>query len=91
MHNFQVWAPVAKKMTLVLYAKGETRQEQRLAMEGPDDRGWWSLEADAGHGDDYAFLINDETIAVPDPRSALQPHGVHGASQIYDHAQLRLV
>ena len=86
MHNFQVWAPVAKKMTLVLYAKGETRQEQRLAMEGPDDRGWWSLEADAGHGDDYAFLINDETIAVPDPRSALQPHGVHGASQIYDHA-----
>ena len=85
MHNFRVWAPMAERMTLVLRAKGETRPEQRLAMQGPDDRGWWILSADAATGDDYAYLIDDDTIAIPDPRSALQPHGVHGFSQIYDH------
>ena len=36
MHEFAVWAPKAKRMTLKL-------GEQQHAMEGPDDRGWWRV------------------------------------------------
>lgn len=89
MHNFRVWAPNAQKMTLVLCAKADAREEQRLPMGGPDDRGWWSVAADAAYGDEYAYLVDDDESPVPDPRSPSQPHGVHGPSQIYDHGEFR--
>ena len=85
MHNFRVWAPLAKKMTLVQYGT-PAEEEQRLPMAGPDDRGWWNLATNAACGDDYAYEIDDDTLAVPDPRSAAQPQGVHGPSQLYDHS-----
>ena len=37
-------------------------------------------------GTDYAYLLDDDDRALPDPRSAWQPDGVHGCSRIYDHA-----
>jgi len=56
------------------------------AMEGPNDRGWWGIDVgDAAHGTDYGFLVDDDAKVYPDPRSAWQPHGVHGLSRIYDH------
>jgi maltooligosyltrehalose trehalohydrolase len=61
---------------------------QVLPMEGPNKRGWWHLNvADAGCGDEYAFLVNDDATAYPDPRSLRQEQGVHGTSQLYDHAK----
>ncbi len=33
---------------------------------------------------DYSFVLDDDPTAYPDPRSAWQPHGVHGASRLYD-------
>jgi maltooligosyltrehalose trehalohydrolase len=30
---------------------------------------------------DYAFLIDDEEIPLPDPRTLFQPYGIHGPSR----------
>jgi maltooligosyltrehalose trehalohydrolase len=53
--------------------------------------GWWRWEASgdasgAGTADpiDYAFVLDGHEPAVPDPRSAWQPHGVHGPSRTFD-------
>jgi maltooligosyltrehalose trehalohydrolase len=79
MHKFGVWAPHAKKMSLYWH-------EQTLAMIGPNKRGWWNLELqDAGCGDAYAFLIDDDPMRYPDPRSLRQANGVHGMSNLYNH------
>jgi maltooligosyltrehalose trehalohydrolase len=49
--------------------------------------GWWQADVEnAVAGTDYAFLVDGREPAVPDPRSAWQPHGVHGASRVVDHA-----
>lgn len=79
MHTFGVWAPKAKKMSLK-WRGGE------LPMGGPNKRGWWTLDVEeAGCGDDYSFLLNDDPTAYPDPRGLRQPNGVHGPSRIYSH------
>ena len=50
------------------------------------DGGWWSKDAPhAGSGTDYSFSL-DGGDPLPDPRSPWQPHGVHGASRLLDHA-----
>jgi len=80
MHKFGVWAPRAQKMSLKL-------GDRMLDLNGPNKRGWWTLEVpEASCGDDYAFLIDDDPTAYPDPRSMQQPNGVHGMSRLYDHS-----
>ena len=80
MHKFGVWAPKVRKMSLKW-------REQILPMNGPNERGWWTLEVpDAGCGDKYAFLLDDDPTPYPDPRGLRQPDGVHGPSELYDHA-----
>ncbi|MGC4896805.1 malto-oligosyltrehalose trehalohydrolase [Micromonospora sp. DT31] len=80
MTEFTVWAPQAARVRL--RRPDVADQEMR---SGPD--GWWRAEApDAGPGADYAFLLDDDEQALPDPRSAWQPAGVHGPSRLYDHA-----
>ena len=81
MHRFAVWSPIAKHLSLSIAGSVRT-------MEGPDEHGWWRLDvSDAGHGTDYGFLVDDDEKAYPDPRSALQPSGVHGLSRVYDHTR----
>ena len=57
--------------------------------------GWWRWEPpdlpdDAGDLAseplvlDYAFVLDGDEPALPDPRSAWQPHGVHGPSRTVD-------
>lgn len=80
MHPFRVWAPFARRVSVesggVAYA-----------MQGPDDRGWWSCQVeDAGPGADYGFLLDNDPRCYPDPRSKWQPNGVHGLSRIYDES-----
>jgi maltooligosyltrehalose trehalohydrolase len=83
MHKFGVWAPKAKKMSLRWH-------EKTLPMKGPNKRGWWTLEVEeAGCGDDYGFLIDDDPTVYPDPRSLRQPNGVHGLSRLYNHADFK--
>ncbi|HEY7271875.1 MAG TPA: malto-oligosyltrehalose trehalohydrolase [Actinoplanes sp.] len=78
MSLFEVWAP--EKETVRLRVDGRD-----LEMERGGD-GWWRLDvSSAGAGTDYAFLLPESDTALPDPRSAWQPSGVHGPSRVYDH------
>ncbi len=80
MHEFAVWAPRARSVQL-------RTVETLHAMDGPDQCGWWRVSvADAEHGTDYGFLLDDDPTVLPDPRSLWQPNGVHGMSRVYDHA-----
>ncbi|SCF23657.1 malto-oligosyltrehalose trehalohydrolase [Micromonospora mirobrigensis] len=80
MTEFTVWAPDAARVRLRL--PGAPDREMAA-----DRDGWWRAESpDAGPGTDYAFVLDDDERALPDPRSAWQPHGVHGPSRVYDHA-----
>src|ERR1700733_4462833 len=80
MHEFSVWAPCAKKVAVKV-------GNNVHAMTGPDSRGGWKAAVEeAGYGADYAFLLDEDATPYPDPRSAWQPNGVHGASLLYDQA-----
>ena len=73
--SFEVWAPTASTMTLLL--DGEKYAMVRL------EAGWWG--ADAGlAGTDYGFLIDGDEHPLPDPRSRRQPDSVHGLSRSFD-------
>jgi maltooligosyltrehalose trehalohydrolase len=58
--------------------------------------GWWRWEPPATAGVDgtasgpvaldYAFVLDGDEPALPDPRSAWLPHGVHGPSRTFDPA-----
>ncbi len=77
MQPFRVWAPGKDGVELVLGSR-------RLAMEA-DQRGWWTLAVDeAGPATRYAFSV-DGGPARADPRSAFQPEGPEGLSEVVDH------
>ncbi|WP_263385665.1 malto-oligosyltrehalose trehalohydrolase [Granulicella arctica] len=83
MHRFGVWAPKAEKVSL-------NWRNQTLPMNSPNSRGWWILDvAEAGCGDRYAFLLDDDPTCYPDPRGLRQPEGVHGPSELYDHSHFK--
>ncbi|HET7398598.1 MAG TPA: malto-oligosyltrehalose trehalohydrolase [Intrasporangium sp.] len=73
--RISVWAPEARQVEIVL-------GEDRRAMERGDD-GWWTYDAVADGEVDYAFSL-DGGDPLPDPRTAWQPHGVHGPSRRFD-------
>jgi maltooligosyltrehalose trehalohydrolase len=73
----RLWCPAAKHVAL---EHGGRRSE--LVAEA---RGWWHHGEALPAGEDYAFVVDDEG-PFPDPRSAWQPHGVHGPSRVVDHA-----
>jgi maltooligosyltrehalose trehalohydrolase len=81
VQRFEVWAPSARQVDVVL---GEDSEVVR-AMQPVSD-GWWVADvADAGPGTDYAFRLDDHD-PLPDPRSRWQPYGVHGPSRVFDPA-----
>lgn len=76
--DFSVWAPRAGRV--------------RVRVDGTDHPmrsapgGWWQAQVDgAGPGSDYAYLLDEDELPLPDPRSLRQPDGVHAASRVYDH------
>jgi maltooligosyltrehalose trehalohydrolase len=76
----RVWAPDAREVEI------ETASG-RVHMEQIRPEGWWqATSTPLHHGDEYAFRVDDGP-ARPDPRSRWQPHGVHGASRVYDHGR----
>jgi maltooligosyltrehalose trehalohydrolase len=70
---FRVWAPEVQHVDLV--ADG-------TAVRMRESAGWWEAVASCT---DYGFSLDDGPVR-PDPRSAWQPHGVHGLSRVYDHS-----
>lgn len=79
MHRFRVWAPKANHIGVSI---GDAIHPMEKA-----NGGWWQADvAGTDAGTDYAFVIDKSGPALPDPRSAWQPHGVHGSSRIVDQA-----
>jgi maltooligosyltrehalose trehalohydrolase len=75
--DFRVWAPRATKVEI---AADNTRTPM-----APDTSGWWTAHVPAaGPATEYTFIL-DGGPPLPDPRSAWQPHGVHGPSRVVDH------
>jgi maltooligosyltrehalose trehalohydrolase len=80
-HEFTVWAPAAERVELVL--------DDRRAPMRPGGNGWWQVCVEGvGAGSRYAFSL-DGGPPRPDPRSAFQPDGVHGTSEVVDHSAYR--
>lgn len=81
MNTFRVWATLPKKVELQLNGKV-------FSMER-DEKNWWLVEVPvAKAGDDYGFIL-DGAGPFPDPRSPLQPNGVHKLSQLVDQDAFR--
>jgi maltooligosyltrehalose trehalohydrolase len=54
MHRFEVWAPLAKSVSVKI-------ADTAIAMAGPDGQGWWRVKVDsAGPGTDYGYLIDND-------------------------------
>ena len=75
MTTLRVWAPLPQTVEV------ETDGGRTPMTSLPD--GWWTAEI-GGPGTDYALVL-DGGDPRPDPRSAWQPHGVHGPSRVVDH------
>ena len=76
MTSLRVWAPHPSSVEVV--------SEGVRAPMTAHDGGWWTAEI-GGAGTDYALVL-DGGPPRPDPRSAWQPHGVHGPSRVVDHS-----
>lgn len=74
-----VWAPRTETVDLVV--DGESRPMHRI----PDREGWWGISEPLSPGQRYAYRL-DGGDPRPDPRSLLQPEGVHGPSEVIDPA-----
>ncbi|WP_210480914.1 malto-oligosyltrehalose trehalohydrolase [Naasia sp. SYSU D00948] len=77
MSPYDVWAPRAEKVTLLL-------DGERHPMTQAGD-GWYTVHIEAdGAEHDYGYLLGDGEIPRPDPRSRRQPKGVHELSRTFD-------
>jgi maltooligosyltrehalose trehalohydrolase len=75
---FTVWAPDAGRVDVEVAGRA-------VPMSPVGGRpGWWTADADADAGTDYAFRL-DGGEPLADPRSPRQPYGPDGASRTYDH------
>jgi maltooligosyltrehalose trehalohydrolase len=74
--EFRVWAPRAE--TVAVRVRGA---DHALADEGLGVR---SARVEAGHGDDYEFVLDGTPL--PDPCSRWQPEGIRGPSRVLDPA-----
>ena len=78
MRRFEVWAPDASTVELAV----DGRRSAMTRARRPD---WWSMDdAEAGPGSRYGFSVDGGPVR-PDPRSASQPDGVDGLSEVVDH------
>ncbi len=90
----EVWAPLAEHVAVDWAVAGpestdRSPQVRRDEMTSVGD-GWWRWEPPAdveGATLDYAFVLDGGEPALPDPRSAWQPEGVHGPSRSFDPAR----
>jgi maltooligosyltrehalose trehalohydrolase len=77
MHVFRVWAPRPERVDLLI--------GDRVYPMVPAKGGWWELAVDeAGPGTRYLYSL-DGGPGRPDPRSASQPEGIDGPSEVVDH------
>ena len=83
-----VWAPAATRVELEWAPVGEPARRDPMTAVG---KAWWCWEppgdasgAGTAYPIDYAFLLGGDGPALPDPRGAWLPYGVHGPSRTFD-------
>ncbi|MBD0377325.1 MAG: malto-oligosyltrehalose trehalohydrolase, partial [Flavisolibacter sp.] len=81
---FTVWAPLKKSMILHLVHP----YDRQLPMT-KDEEGYWQVEVNDLPDDARYFFMPDGEKDYPDPASRFQPAGVHGPSQVVNHALYR--
>ena len=69
----RVWAPEARAPQVEVDG---TRHPLTAVADG-----WWESSLDLSPGTEYAFCVDGDQ-PLPDPRTRLQPHGVHGPSAV---------
>jgi maltooligosyltrehalose trehalohydrolase len=74
--KFDVWAPLASTVDLVLDGCSTPMRKAR--------RGHWSSLVEAEAGARYGYRIDGGAVR-PDPRSESQPDGVEGTSEVVEH------
>ena len=88
----RLWAPSSSAVDVLVapagsgssvVTMGDFACDARRHAMTPEAGGWWSWVAPHGESLDYAFSL-DSGDPLPDPRSAWQPHGVHGPSRTFD-------
>lgn len=72
--QISVWAPKPSRVDVIL-------DGERIPLT--HDADWWVLDRRVHPGQRYAFSL-DGGDPLPDPRSLLQPEGVHGPSEVLD-------
>src|SRR3954454_22552972 len=77
--TFRVWAPRAE--TLALRVRGED-----IELRDPDYLGWYEVQAEADHGENYFYVVNGDEL--PDPWTRWQPDGLRGPSRVFDPGPL---
>lgn len=75
MAEFRVWAPKPARVQLDVAA---VRYDMTRSVDG-----WWQADVAAADDARYGFILDDDPTVLPDPRSARQPDGVHGRSQLW--------
>ncbi|MEJ2695150.1 MAG: malto-oligosyltrehalose trehalohydrolase [Candidatus Sulfobium sp.] len=79
--RFAVWAPFLRDVSVHIVAPAD----RTIPME-KDDRGYWEVTAsEVPPGTEYYYRLDAETERS-DPASHFQPRGVHGPSEVVDHA-----
>ena len=79
--EFTVWCPFLKGVALEV-----VDPRQPLIPMEVDAKGYWRAAASGLAPGALYFYLLDETLQRPDPASFSQPQGVHGPSEIVDHA-----
>ncbi len=79
--EFAVWAPFRNKIDLKIVLP-----EEKIILMQKDEWGYWKATVKDFSPEHLYFYRLDEEKDRPDPASHFQPRGVHGPSQIIDHA-----
>src|SRR5206468_10459911 len=74
--TFRVWAPLIDRVELQLVAPSKRRVPLTKTGDGYHE----AIVDDVGDGAQYLFSVGGGER--PDPASRLQPHGVHGPSEV---------
>jgi maltooligosyltrehalose trehalohydrolase len=81
--EFTVWSPFSQGVALEVVHR---RRRQSLVPMEVDARGYWRATAYGLAPGALYFYLLDEAHRRPDPASFSQPQGVHGPSEVVDHA-----
>jgi maltooligosyltrehalose trehalohydrolase len=84
--HFRVWAPIRKKVEVVIEFEKHLESPMSLALEREHGGYFSGFIPDAEQGTLYRYRLDDEPMLYPDPASRYQPAGPHGPSEVIDPA-----